>query len=307
MVDSCSSTARPVGLSRFDSCGRLACKCCSSPGSAASSDIFNPLSEGREQLALSVQALDPGKDWGRLLSQLPAVGSGLVISQNDAATLCSRRPYPSLYFASHCRTKGSNSEAGVWVDGRGLGAARVLHFKRGAENFYRVEFVSAAGRVIHAFELTTQSDLQKFRDWMRVHRSGAAHPHAPARDVREIPNRKETTGDTAAVIAVVKECARRAIAIRATVCAGPVTQRAVFTPRSLQPVDDWWFASDETAGLHLRGEAIARARVSPELGEQYCAVPALYAESAGHAPALILELGNAAHASEWNAIVHSLV
>ena len=253
-----------------------------------------------------------GGEWRRLLSQLSALGPGVRSCRNEAATLCSSGAYPALHFPARFPGKASNSEAGLWLDSRGLGGARVVHSKQGRANFVSVEFSDTAGRVVHGFDLTPDSDLNAFRKWVRIYQS--CRLPVPSKCTGEENSEPAETighaaksGDPGLVLVILKECLRRGIALRVTVSAGPVTQRAVFTPRSLQPVDDWWFASDEAVGLHVRSERIAQVRVTPALGEQYFAAPALYAETVIGAPALILELGNQAQAGEWNAIVHGLV
>jgi hypothetical protein len=244
-------------------------------------------------------------DWPRLLSQLPAIGSGLMMSGNGAVTLCSRQPYPLLHFAACGKSTGADAEAGLWLDRRGLGAARAVHSRQRGANFFKIEFADTAGRIVHRFDPTPESNLDKFFAWLRLHQAFAAEPCPAECAENPVLDPGSQRGDTALLVAVLKQCNQRAIALRATVSAGPVTQRAVFTPRSLQPVDDWWFVSNCTAGLHFLAPSITQVRVSPPLGEKYFAAPALHADSANGS--LTLEMGNHAQAAEWNAIVHGLV
>ena len=69
----------------------------------------------------------------------------------------------------------------------------------------------------------------------------------------------------------------------------------------------WWFASDDTTGLHFRSELFSRVGVSPILGQEFHVAPVVHAETDDDAPALILELGDPVRATEWNALVHELI
>lgn len=113
--------------------------------------------------------------------------------------------------------------------------------------------------------------------------------------------------DPGAVLAVINGCLQRELPLRATVFAHAVRQRATFVPRSLQCADGWWFASDDTTGLHFRSELFSRVGVSPILGQEFHVAPVVHAETDDDAPALILELGDPVRATEWNALVHELI
>jgi len=318
MVESFQPAAFTRAFSHFEPCRRLACTCCSARHSAISSDYFDLTHDRFRPVASSTPAWIAGNctlqttlrsDWPRLLSQLSTVGPGLMMSGNPAATLCSRHPYPMLHFAA--RTRAANSEAGLWLDHTALGAARVTHSRRGKTNFLNVEFADTAGRTVHRFDLTPDSNLEAFFHWMRLNQASA--PHAllsgcagTETTVEPVPPLAQPA-DSSLLVAVLTQCKRRAISIRATVLAGPVIQRVLFTPKSVQPVDDSLFASNEFAGLHLHRESITQLKITPPLGEKYFASPALHLDTTDGPSAVVLEMGNSAQAAEWNSVVHGLV
>jgi hypothetical protein len=76
--------------------------------------------------------------------------------------------------------------------------------------------------------------------------------------------------------------------VRATVYTGAVVQRVHFIPQSVQAIGDWWFAADETVGLHFCPAKIGAANTAIQLNE--CGPRLLlYGPTDSLKPALVLE------------------
>ena len=297
------------------------CRCCAARERALSLALFDTLPEMYSPLTPGIQAAnlihEPergalkvalGTDWERLLSQLPSVADGIVMSRNEGAILSRRAPYPRLQF-SRDRCKAAKPEAGLWLNCRRLGAVHAIHSRRDRAQFFGVEFSDPNGRIIHEFALTPESDLDEFFGWVRLHQACSSDGRPAAGPVERAPERsvlRETShGD--ALLAVLESALRRELAIRATVSSGGVRQRIHFTPRSLQAVEGWFFASSDEAGLHFCTKRFTAVGVNPPLGSAFHAAPCLVAEIGENRAALTLETADPCRVLEWNAVVHDLV
>jgi putative heme degradation protein len=301
--------------------GEPGCPSCAAIERARRQTLFDPLPDLRSPLTPGVQLVnlshsedgrslrvDLGADWGRMLSQLPFIGEGLVMTRNSAAILGQRRPYPMLRVTSN-GGKGANGECGLWLNFRHLGAARAVHRKRATGHHFGVQFADENGHLIHRFTLLSESNMDEFFAWVRLHQACTAQPPSgwqEEADELSAPHagRALRGCDAGALTSVFAACVERALPLRVTVRGPAATQRAEFVPRSLQEAADWWFASDDGTGLHFQPELFTRIAVEAHgagLHENQVTLCALAEDGA----ALVLEASTPAAEDAWRGLLEA--
>lgn len=252
---------------------------------------------------------DLDSNWPRMFAQLPLAGPGLVMTRNEAAILGRRMTFPSLAFTVDAG-KGADAESGLWLNFRMLGSARAVHIRSGEGNIFGVEFADVEERMVHRFTLTPASDLDAFFDWARLHQACSGY---------RVASRPETGDDSdpvganhamqrsrgaGAITPIIAACCERGLAVQATVRTSAVVQRALFVPTSLQAAGDWWFASDDTAGLHFHTGKFARIEIVEHVNKPGRS-PLLLCHTDDHEPALILESGDDRQSGIWCELLYS--
>lgn len=255
--------------------------------------------------------VDLGEDWARMLAQLSLPGRGLVMTRNEAAILGRRMKYPLLNVTSG-GGKAASGDEGLWVDFRHLGAARAVHLRRETGHVFGVEFANRAGQIVHRFSLTPESDMDEFFAWLRLHQACAAHqPATWLEDEEEAappePSHALRRCDSGALLSIVAACVNEGVPLRATVCGAAVMQRAEFIPRSLQQAEEWWFASDDTTGLHFHPDLFAQVTLEQKSQGHGGTRVALRATIQEDATALILEAAGHAAEDAWRVLLEATV
>lgn len=298
------------------------CKCCAAIRRARKITLFDPIPECCSPLTPGVQLVNLsygedqrtiraqlGNDWPRMFAQLPAVGPGLVMTRNDAAILGRRMAFPSVAFTSD-GLKGANAESGLWLNFHMFYTARAIHIRSGEGNIFGVEFGDVQERMIHRFTLTSASDPDVFFDWARLHQACSAHSNLSRLEAYECDpaNMKNRTGycngNAGALPALLKACEEREIAVQATVRSCAVVQRALFVPTSVTQVDDWWFASDNTVGLHFQPEKFIGAEIVEQIN-CFNPQPRLLLHTDNYESALVLEAGDYSIMDSWRNVLYS--
>lgn len=297
------------------------CKCCAAIRRAREAALFDPLPEYCSPLTPGVQLVnlshsedgrnlqvELGNDWPRMFAGLPLAGEGLVMTRNEAAILGRNMKYPALSVTSG-GSKGASGEGGLWLNFRGFGSARALHQRRETGHLLGVELADEMGRMVHRFTLTAQSDMDEFFAWVRLHQACSANEPTVWTEMSEAPaldlgnTVRHCDGD--ALVSVVAACVDRALPLRATVRGEAVTQRAEFTPRALQPSDEWWFASDDATGLHFQPELFASVAVELQVRDNGETCVAVRAVGEDNATALILESGSVVAEDAWRTLLEA--
>jgi hypothetical protein len=311
----------PAPESDLTCAGEPGCSCCAAIERARRATLFDSLPDFRSPLTPGVQLVnlsqsddgrglrvDLGAEWSRMLSQLPFIGDGLVMTRNSAAILGRRMPYPVLRVTSN-GSKGANGESGLWLDFRHLGAARAVHRKRTNGHHFGVQFADADGHLVHRFTLLAESHMDEFFAWVRLHQACTAQPPAAWQeecdDVSAAHSGRSLRGcDAGALISVFAACVERGLPLRATVRGAAATQRSEFIPLALQETADWWFASDDVTGLHFQPELFTRIAVEEHGVESRDNQVALCA-TAEDGAALVLEAGIPAAEHAWRTLLEA--
>jgi len=296
------------------------CKCCAAIRRARKRALFDPLPEWYSPLTPGIQLVnlshcgdgrtlqvDLDRDWPRLFAQLALPGRGLVTTRNDAAILGRRMAYPAFSVTSS-GSKGASGGSGLWIDFRRLGAARAIHMRRETGHIFGVEFADEAGYVVHRFTLTPESDMDAFFDWVRLHQACSAIRHDWVHGAGEWPEDRHNTvtrkSDMGAVVAVLAGCRDRQLALRATVAGAGVRQNAILLPQALSNDGEWWFVSDDQAGLHFHPPSLSTVEMThPHLDPDRLSLSCLTGE---HDCALLLESAEETDSTAWAQLLHAL-
>jgi hypothetical protein len=86
--------------------------------------------------------------------------------------------------------------------------------------------------------------------------------------------------------------------VRATVHSEAVVQRVHFLPQSVQAIGDWWFAADETVGLHFCSAKFGAANTAIQTNNSAPRL-LLYGPTDSLKPALVLEPEDESQAATW--------
>lgn len=272
------SPADPAARRAGDCRDRKACVCCAAIRRAQARSLFDPLPEWRSPLTPGVQGVnlscsmdglsiytELGRDWPRMFAHLTAVGAGMVMTHNLAAVVARKMPYPALTVTSS-GLKAASGAGGLCVNFAQLGSARAMHLRRAGRHIFGVEFCDLEGRLVHRFTPTAENVGDAFFDWVRLHQACSAEQHFWIDEGDDVfpdegaPARRRLT-DAGAMASTLAVCAERAIAVNATVVSVGIRQRATFTPLSIQRDGDWWFVSDDDAGLHFHPLLLSSAEV----------------------------------------------
>lgn len=296
------------------------CKCCAVRDRAREIALFDVLPEWNTPLTAGIQLAnlrcsedglvlwaDLGTDWARKFSTLCLAGIGLLMTCNEAAILGNRTAIPPLHLASN-GAKAAGHGGRLLLDFRHLGSARAVHIRRQAGHVFGVEFADAADNTIHRFTLTPESDMDEFFAWVRLHQACSAHPSiAWEEDEVDSPASAHPADllqecDGATLESIVIACIERAVPMRVTVRNVAVTQRAEFTPRSLNYSDNWRFVSDDTHGLNFQPDGFARVILEalPCESRRLRAIPA---DGLG---SLLLEAATPAAEDSWRLILEAV-
>ncbi len=317
-------------------CSDVACKCCAALERAREGALFDALREYQSPLTPDIQEANlgasadgtmlkakMGRDWKRMFEQLPGIGMGLMMTRNEAAILGRHKAFPALAFTAG-GSKGADAESGLWWDFRGLGAAHAVHLRAGNRNIFGVEFTDARGEIIHRFTATQESNLEVFFNWARLHQAcpaGDAAERVASRHALSFGKtgmvsacdaacRESGVGaidvdaDKDALISLAAACCKHGIEMEAAVSNDAVTQRVRFTPKSLLQVEEWWFVSNDTAGLHFLPEEFIRVEIVESIGgagTQW----SLHCHTADRESALVLACGNLEQYPAWCEILHA--
>lgn len=315
MSDPFRRPPRVDSLNTKIACGEDAeCKYCATLRQARELELFDQLPELCSPLTPGVQLVNLshsnngqllyaklGRQWKRMFEQLPLVGDGLVMTRNEVAILGRRMTFPELAFTAH-EIKGASEQGGLWFDFRLLGAARAVHLRGESGHLFGVEFADGAGLPIHRFNLTPSSDLSLFLSWVRLHQGclGDLDGCAPVGHDDTSPESQalESTGGVDAMVSMLTKCCECRFGVRATVHTGAVVQRVHFVPQSVQAIGDWWFAADETVGLHFCSAKFGAANTSLQRNDSGPRL-LLYGPTDSLKPALVLEPGDESQAATW--------
>jgi putative hemin transport protein len=202
--------------------------------------------------------------WGSLLAEIPAFGKVLAISRNSHAVLGSISEYPEVASVAcgHCGCAVDGSldfDFTSWQRGVAIVEARPGGW------LYSIEFSDFTGEVIHKICLTEQSDFEAFRSWIELNQATSDGP--PDRGNERHSSWLEDTialsasgaeplrVDALRVFVQMATAERRAF--RAFVGNAGAVQAAQVTPTAFCKNGQWFFAGDETSGVHVRVEKIA--------------------------------------------------
>jgi hypothetical protein len=184
-----------------------------------------------------------------------------------------------------------------------------VHVRRQTGHVFGVEFADETGHIVHRFTLTPESEMDDFFAWVRLHQACTAHQPARWLDEDEASSQEaaETMRqcDGGALVSVLAVCLDRAVPVRATVRGAAATQRAECIPRSLQPSDEWWFASDDVTGLHFQPGLVTRVTVERQLWDDGGGRVALRAVVADGSTALTLEAGCPSAEDAWQTLIEA--
>lgn len=300
------------------------CKCCAAAGRARQESLFDflprwnsPLTPGIQLANISYNSdgtnlnVDLSSDWSRMFEQLPPIGSALVMTRNNGAILGRRMVYPTLMTTSS-GAKAASCEGGLFIEFRNLEKARAIHLRWQTGHVFGVEFSDHAGKVIHRFTLTPSSEMDEFFAWVRLHQLCSAHRAAPVLEEevqawhRELAfHWRECDGTT--LTSIIATSVDQAVPLRATVRSSAVTQRADIKPQSLQPSDDWWFLSDDEAGLHFNPELFVQITLEQHVAEHGERRAVLRAITGDGSSALLLEAAGRASEGAWRNVLDTAV
>lgn len=229
-----------------------------------------------------------------MVSQLPQIGRGLVMTASENAILGTRTRYPGVQLADE-------GNAGLWLDFRKFQAARAVHLRRKTGHAFGAEFIGRNGEVAHWFALTAESDLDEFFAWVRLHQACSADRDCAS----PAPAGGEPQTETSRVLrdcrndfvrSVIAACCDREVMLRATVFAKGARQRAEFIPRSLRQNENWIIALNGAAELHIQPDRFASVTLEQRFSTAGRESVVIRIAGLDHATTLILEAGS--HASD---------
>lgn len=298
------------------------CKCCAAASRARQESLFDFLPKWNSPLTPGIQLanishnsdgtnlnVDLSSDWARMFEQLPPIGSALVMTRNNGAILGRRMVYPTLMTTSG-GAKAASCEGGLFIEFRNLAKARAIHLRRQTGHVFGVEFSDHAGKVIHRFTLTPASEMDEFFAWVRLHQLCSAHRAAPVLEEEVQAWHRERAFhwrecDGTTLTSIIATSVDQAVPLRATVRSSAVTQRADIKPHSLQPSDDWWFLSDDEAGLHFNPALFVQITMEQHVAEHGERRAVLRAVTEDGASALLLEAAGRASEGAWRNVLET--
>lgn len=309
-----SSTSENAGAKNVE------CEFCAALRRARELEVFDPLPQLCSPLTPGVQLANLSYDgqmlraelgiqWKRMFEQLPLIGEALVMTRNQAAILGRTMTFPELAFTAH-GYKGASERGGLWFDFRTLGDARAVHLRSPSGHIFGIDFADEAGRLVHRFTATPWSNLDAFFGWVRLHQAcsehGRARPASNADDRAAGGHGTDQPGGPSALLSIMAACCEHRLRLRATVRTNAVIQCAQFIPQQLRSIADWWFAYDDTVGLHFCPLEISHTKSATHLEEDGSRL-VLYCQTDSQRPSLVLESDDERQAATWCDLLHSVV
>lgn len=208
--------------------------------------------------------------WAQMLDTIPALGEVVIITGNPCVTLGVTRFFPPLEFCENfCHA--SAPDGSLTYEFVPWGGGLVVSCHRGQKRAHFLEFRDCADVVIHKICLTEKSNTERFIEWVHYHQASRmdqppAYPFSPAR-WRTIQQRHWFDYEMADYVSpssphrVLEAALRRQMEVCVMVGNEGTAQSACFAPRSVVPVENWTFYSDDKTGIHLNAASITHALV----------------------------------------------
>ncbi|MFZ0711259.1 MAG: ChuX/HutX family heme-like substrate-binding protein [Terrimicrobiaceae bacterium] len=212
-------------------------------------------------------------NWAALLSGIPAFGKVLAITRNSQAVLGRISGYPEVASVP-CGQCGRAVDGSLDFDFTSWQRAVAIVEARPGGWLYSIEFSDFSGDVIHKICLTKQSDFETFRSWIELNQTASGGPleHTSTRHGAWLENTVVLSASGAeplrndALRVFVQMATAERWAFRAIVGNAGAVQAAQVTPTAFSRNGQWFFAGDETSGVHVRVEKLGELFLH-EVGE----------------------------------------